>query len=336
MTIRLGMLGYAHVHAPGFARAVQALPDASLVALSDPDLDRLAAATAAHGVDGYTSHIDVLARSDIDGVIVMSTTVEHRALIDAAAAAGKHILCEKPLATTYEDAAAIVTVCREHGVKLQTAFPMRYSPAAIALRRVVREGGVGTPLMVNATNQGQYPGGWFGDPALAGGGAVMDHVVHVVDMLRWIFDADVTEVYAEVDSRLHPGLAVDDVAILTFTLANGVTATLDPSWCRPTTWPTWGGLTMDVIGSTQIVALDAFRQNLELYDDRDPARPHRLLSWGVDANLDLTRAFVDAIRADTDPPITGDDGLAATAVALCAYESARRGEPVVCPGVLLP
>lgn len=330
MTVKLGMLGYAHVHAPGFARGVAALPGADLVAFAEADASRLADATAAHGGKGYADANELLARSDIDGVIVMSTTLEHRALV-LAAAAGKHVLCEKPLATTYADAVAIVAACREHGVKLQIAFPMRYSPASIALRNVVQDGDIGTPLMVKATNIGQYPGGWFGDPTLAGGGAVMDHVVHVADLLRWIFETKIIEVYAEVDTRIHPGLAVDDVAILTLTLANGVIATLDPSWSRPKSWPTWGGLTMDVIGCREIVSLDAFRENLDLFDDRDETRTYRLLSWGTDSNLALIDAFVVAIRDDTEPPITGEDGLAATAVALAAYESARTGMPVACP-----
>ena len=334
MTVRLGMLGYAHVHAPGFARLAGQLPGAEFVAIAEADATLRATAGDSTGVETVADSASLLARNDIDAVIVMSATAEHLALIEAAASAGKHVLCEKPLATTYSHGLAIVETCRKHGVKLQTAFPMRYSPASIALRRVVRSGELGKPLMVKATNIGQYPGGWFGDPVLAGGGAVMDHVVHVADMLRWIFDAEITEVYAEVDTRLHPGLAVDDVSILTMTLDNGVIATLDPSWARPTSWPTWGGLTVDVIGSEQVASLDAFRENIELFDNRADGRNYRLLPWGIDSNMALVQAFVDAIAGDTTPPITGEDGLAATAVALAAYESAKRAAPVACPDVL--
>jgi len=335
MTVRLGMLGYAHVHASGFARIAGRLPGAEFVAIAEADATLRATAAAHTGVVTVADPTTLLARSDIDAVIVMSATAEHVSLIEAAAAAGKHVLCEKPLATTYADGLAIVETCRRHGVKLQTAFPMRYSPASIALRRVVCSGELGDPLMVKATNIGQYPGGWFGDPILAGGGAVMDHVVHVADMLRWIFSAEITEVYAEVGTRLHPGLAVDDVAILTLTLDNGVIATLDPSWARPKTWPTWGGLTIDVIGSEQVASLDAFRENIELFDDRADGHNYRLLPWGIDSNMALVQAFVDAIVSDTTPPITGEDGLAATAVALAAYESAKRAEAVRVPDVLM-
>ncbi len=335
MTVRLGMLGYAHVHAPGFARIAGRLPGAEFVAVAEADATLRAGISQTVEIETLEDPAELLARSDIDAVIVMSATADHLVLIEAAAAAGKHVLCEKPLATTYADSRRIVDACKRHGVKLQTAFPMRYSPASIALRRVVRSGELGEPLMVKATNIGYYPGGWFGDPVLAGGGAVMDHVVHVADMLRWIFDAEITEVYAEVDTRLHPGLAVDDVAMLTMTLDNGVSATLDPSWARPTSWPTWGGLTLDVIGSEQVASLDAFRENIELFDDRAEPHSYRLLSWGIDSNVALAQAFVDAIASDTVPPITGEDGLAATAVALAAYESAKRAEVVEVPAVLL-
>lgn len=334
MTVRLGMLGYAHVHAPGFAWIASRMPGAEFVAVAEADPASRAIVKQTVDVETLTDPAELLARSDIDAVIVMSATSEHLALIEAAAAAGKHVLCEKPLATTYADGRAIVDACARHGVKLQTAFPMRYSPAGIALRRVVRSGELGEPLMVKATNIGTYPGGWFGDPVLAGGGAVMDHVVHVADMLRWIFDAEFTEVYAEVGTRLHPGLAVDDVAMLTMMLDNGVAATLDPSWARPASWPTWGGLTVDVVGSEQVASLDAFRENLELFDNRAAGRSYQLLPWGIDSNAGLVRDFVAAIANDTVPPITGEDGLAATAVALAAYESARRGEVVGCPDVL--
>jgi predicted dehydrogenase len=332
MTVRFGMLGYAHVHAPGFARIASRLSGASLLAVAEADATLRATVKETVDVETLADPADLLARRDIDAVIVMSATADHLALIEAAAVAGKHVLCEKPIATTFADGVAIVDACKRHGVKLQTAFPMRYSPASAALRRVVRSGELGDPLMVKATNIGTYPGGWFGDPVLAGGGAVMDHVVHVADMLRWIFAAEITEVYAEIDTRLHQGLAVDDVAILTMSLDNGVTATLDPSWARPAAWPTWGGLTLDVIGSEQVASLDAFRENIELFASRGDARTYHLLPWGIDSNTGLLQSFVDAIAGDTTPPITGEDGLAATAVALAAYESARRAEPVAVPG----
>ena len=331
--MKVAILSFAHVHAPGYARCLAALPDVELAAIADDDETRGREAVAQYGGEYYRDYRDVLARDDIAAVIVTSATAHHPAMVLAAAAAKKHVLCEKPLATRYADAQAMIRACRDHGVKLQTAFPMRFSPPAIALRDAVRDGTVGTPLAVMATNPGKMPPGWFSDPDLAGGGAVMDHTVHCADMLRWIFDQDVVSVYAEVDTRLHPNLPSDDVAVLMLRLENGIVASLDPSWTRPKTWPIWGGLTMDVIGDRGVVSLDAFNQNLELVEDR--AARVSLVPWGDGGDPGMIRTFIDAIRTGTTPLVTGEDGLHATAVALCAYESAKRHEPVACPDCLV-
>jgi predicted dehydrogenase len=331
--MRLGILSFAHVHAPGYAECLARMPDVELAAIADEDEARGREAVARFGGDYHRDYQELLARDDLAAVIVCSPTVHHREMVVAAAEAGKHVLCEKPLATRYADAEAMVAACRAHGVTLQTAFPMRFSPPAIALRRAVRDGAVGTPLAVMGTNPGRLPPGWFGDPELAGGGAVMDHTVHVADLLRWTFEREIVEVYAEVDTRLHPGLAADDVAVLLLRLEGGLFASLDPSWSRPTTWPTWGGLTMQVVGERGVIAMDAFNQTLDLVTNREPS--HRLVPWAEGGDLDLIRAFVDAVRDGTEPAVSGEDGLRATAVALCAYESARRREPVACPDCLI-
>lgn len=331
--MKVGIISFAHVHAPGYASIVTQMPDIELTAIADADPERGQAAHARFGGDLYRDYHDLLARDDIVAVIVTSPNAEHRAMVEAAAAAKKHVLCEKPIATTREDGLAIIAACRDNGVKLQTAFPVRFSPPAVALRQQVLAGAIGTPLAVMATNPGQMPPGWFSDPKLAGGGAVMDHTVHVVDLLRWIFEREIVSVYAEIDSRLHPEVEADDVALLLMELDGGMFASLDPSWARPKAWPTWGGLTVDVIGESGVLAMDAFAQHLELFDNN--GRQYSLVPWASGGNEAMLRGFFDAVANDTPVPVSGEDGLKAMEVALCAYESARRHEPVPCPGVLM-
>ena len=118
--------------------------------------------------------------------------------------------------------------------QLQIAFPVRFHPVFVELKQVLDRGDLGRILSVECTNHGSMPGGWFIDSELSGGGAVIDHTVHVIDLLRWFWGAEVTEVFAEVgDSLVHPGLGIDDAGMLSFTLANGVYGTLDTSWSRP-------------------------------------------------------------------------------------------------------
>jgi predicted dehydrogenase len=331
--VKVGIISFAHGHANGNARCLAQLPGVELAAIADNDETRLRDAVLRFGGDAYLDYRELLARADIEAVLVTSPNGEHCEHVIAAARAKKHVLCEKPIATTRADGLAMVAACREHGVKFQTAFPVRFSAPAESLRRMVRDGAIGTPLAVKATNPGRYPGGWFGDPQLAGGGAVMDHTVHVVDLLRWMFDAEINQVYAEIDTRLHRNLSVDDVATVLLTLSNGLIASLDPSWSRPKTWPTWGGLTMEVIGDKGVIAMDAFSQHLLLVEDQGPS--NLFVPWAEGGDLAMIRGFLDAIRNDTEPPVTGEDGLRAMEVALCAYESARRCEPVACPDVLI-
>ncbi len=328
--LRVGMISFAHDgHASSYATCLGQIPGVELVAIADDDEARGRKYAERFSTVYYAAYHDLLARDDIAAVIICSENARHREMVAAAAEAGKHILCEKPLTTTRADGEAMIAACRAHGVKLQIAFPMRFSPPTIALREAVRGGAIGTPLMVKATNPGRMPPGWFSDPALAGGGATMDHTVHVADLLRWIFGHEIVSVYAEIDARLHPGLPTDDIGLMLLGLDGGLSASLDASWSRAKTWPIWGGLTMEVIGEGGVLALDAFNQNVQLFDD--DAGHYSLVPYTGGGDPALVRAFIDAVRDDTPPPVTGEDGLRALEVALCAYGH----EPVSCPDALL-
>jgi predicted dehydrogenase len=239
------------------------------------------------------------------------------------------VLCEKPLATTVEDAQAMVDACDAAGVKLQTAFPVRFIPSTVALREAVRNGVIGKPLLVTARNPGSCPQRWFVDPALSGGGAVMDHTVHVVDVLRWMFDAEFVEVYAEIATRIYD-VPVDDTGLLMMKMSNGIAVSLDTSWSRSDAWPTWGGVTIEVVGEEGVLSLDAFADVLEVADSRTGTFSWRPVDGVGDS--EMVRGFVDAIRNDTPTQPSGVDGLRAVEVTLAAYASAEAGAPVAIGG----
>ncbi|MCK4590800.1 MAG: Gfo/Idh/MocA family oxidoreductase, partial [Candidatus Latescibacteria bacterium] len=233
---------------------------------------------------------------------------------------GKHILCEKPIATTLEDAREMITVCRNSGVKLQIAFPCRFHPAVVKTKQILEQGTIGKVLAVNCTNRGRMPGGWFVDKKLAGGGAVMDHTVHVVDLLRWMLKTEIIQVYAEIDTRFHP-LEIDDCGILSLTLQNGTFATLDASWSRPVnSFPTWGDVTMEFTGTQGTLSLDTFAQNLTLYDEKQGKS--QWINWGGNMDLELIKDWVEMVNTEKDPYVSGEDGLKTLEVALAAYQSA--------------
>lgn len=318
---KIGILSFAHLHAHSYAACLNALTDATLAGVWDDDPKRGRAAARQHGTR-FHADLDAFLASDVEGVIIAAENVRHRPLAEAAAAAGKWILCEKPLATTVADAKAMIAACRRAKVGLGTAFPCRFAPPLMAAREQLLRGDFGEILAVACTNHGQYPGGWFSDPALSGGGAVMDHTVHVADALRWMLGKEITRVYCEADNLLHRGrFATDDLGSLHLEMDGGVQVSHLASWSRAKSFPTWGDVTMEFVGTGGVLYVDAFRQKLDLYSD-DTMRA-TWPGWGDNPDLGLIADFVVATRERRSPAVTGEDGLRAVEVAVAAHKALR-------------
>ncbi len=315
--MKIGMISFAHMHAYSYAKSLLQIPGVELAGIADDNPERGERMAAELG----TSFVDLdelLARADVAAVIICSENSKHRYYTELAAKAGKHVMVEKPIATTVADAQAMIQACADAGVKLQVAFPCRFIPAVRRAKEAVEQGRLGRLIGIRASNHGRNPGGWFIEKELSGGGAVMDHTVHVVDLIRWIFASEFTEVYAEADSMIH-GISIDDCGLLSMKLENGAFATLDPSWSRPSAFPTWGDVKMEIVGTNGVISIDAFKQRLDVYSE---ASGHRYLPWGGDMDFHLVKDFVDTVALDREPFITGYDGLKALEVALAAYKSA--------------
>jgi predicted dehydrogenase len=317
-----------HVHS--YLACLERLPGVTVAGLYDDDAERGKETAARFGLSFY-SDAERLLDLELDGVIVASENVKHLPLVALAAPRTGHILCEKPIATTLEDANRMIALCRDHGTKLQIAFPVRFAPPAQRLKEMIGEvldsPRMGRPLSVKCSNHGKMPGGWFTDRSLSGGGAVIDHTVHVIDLLRWFFGAEVKEVYAEVgEGLLHPDLGIDDAGLLSFTLDNGLYGTLDTSWSRPQSYPTWGDVKIQILSERGVVRADIFRQHLAVTSDR--LGRTEWVHWGTNADMGLIKDFTAMISEGREPSITGEDGLKALEVALAAYRSAAIGEPV--------
>ncbi len=324
--IRIGILSTAHGHAQSYASCLQPIAGVDLVGVADEDSTRGRAFAERFDIRAFNSAEALLAEG-LDGAIICSANRHHRSLTELAARHTRHILCEKPIASTLADAQAMIDACARTGAKLQIAFPVRFAPPVLHLRALLQSGALGTIYSLKTTNHGQLPGGWFVDRELAGGGAVIDHTVHVIDLLRWFFDAEISEVYAEIGvGLLHDGLDIDDAGILSFTLSNGTYGTLDTSWSRPSAFPTWGDVTIEVVAEHGWARLDAFKQQLAVYSNR--ANKAQWVGWGGNMDLGLMRDFVAMIADRRAPSITGQDGLRALQVALAAYQSAAAGAPI--------
>jgi UDP-N-acetylglucosamine 3-dehydrogenase len=327
MSLRVGIVSFTHVHSPAYAGVLRDLDAADFVGITDEDAGRGAEAAEQFGVRFFDSSASLF--GEVDAVVVCSENKNHARDVIPALQGGVHVLCEKPISTTVEDARAMIQASENSGSQLRTAFPVRYLRPVARAREIVRGGALGRVLAVNGTNHGQIPGGWFLDPELAGGGAVMDHTVHLADLLRWMLDVEVKSVYAEVDSFFGAG-GTDDAAILTLELeggafADGAFATIDPSWSRGDGYPTWGDVTLRIAGTSGVLDVDPFARLLRMFD-HETGNP----TWsymGEDMNAHMLADFLRGVAEGVPAGASGLDGLRTLEVVLAAYRSGEDHEP---------
>jgi len=333
--LRVGIASFAHVHAAGYATFLRDRADVELVA-SDPDAatappDELRGAELACqlGIRMVPSYEAMFAEG-LDAVVVCTESARHREVVEQAAAAGVHVLCEKPLATKLDDAAAMLRACAQAEVILMVAYPVRFHPGYHAMRGAVQRGELGRLLAITGTNNGQAPLNarrWFFDPEMAGGGALMDHTVHLADLLDNLLGVSPTQVYAQVNRVVHAEeVPVETGGLVVMTYADGTVATIDCSWSAPDSYPSWGGLTLTLDGDLGSSRLDAFAENIEVFDDHVGG-----LRWdAVGVNLDslMLDEFLACVRAGSAAQPDGAVGYRTLQVVLAAYESASSGQPV--------
>ncbi|MEZ4581786.1 MAG: Gfo/Idh/MocA family oxidoreductase, partial [Caldilineaceae bacterium] len=190
-SIRMGMLSFAHQHAVSYAQNLQRLPGVEIVGLWNEDAAKGQEYAQRFGMEFYADP-NALLDQELDGVIICSANTHHRRDVDLAAGRVRGILCEKPISTNMADGQAIIDRCRDTGTQLQIAFPVRFHPVFAQLKALLDRGELGRILAVECTNHGSMPGSWFVQKELSGGGAVIDHTVHVIDLLRWFWGAEVT------------------------------------------------------------------------------------------------------------------------------------------------
>lgn len=323
--VKVGVMSFAHMHAYSYAKCLLKLPGVELIGIFDEDMDRGKEASSQFNTK-YFSEMDLFLLEEMDAVIVCSENNRHKEMVVRAAYAKKQILCEKPLATNLQDAKEMIAVCKENGVILQTAFPVRFSKAIQELKSLIDCGEIGEIVAMRTTNRGQNPGGWFIDKEQSGGGAVLDHTVHMVDIMRWYLGKEIKEIFATVDCLF--GLEnIDDAGLLTIEFEDGTIASHDTSWSRTSSYPSWGDATIEVIGTKRTVRVDAFGDMLKLYKD-DSEHKFSYVYAGKDIDLGLIEDFVSAVKDGKAPSISGYDGLKAMEAALAAYKSSETGKPV--------
>jgi UDP-N-acetylglucosamine 3-dehydrogenase len=322
LTTRIALIGCGTIARRSHLPAFKASPEAEVVAFASRSLSSAEAAAAEYGggevFDDWRKVLDC----EIDAVDICSPNSSHAEQAIAAADAGKHVLVEKPIARTVEEADAMVQAAADNGVVLQVAHNMRYIPAIVAARAEVASGAIG-PLVgarVAFGHSGPHDwaaeAAWFFDPELSGGGPLIDLGIHAIDFTRYVTQLDITEVSAMV----HGDGAVEDAAHVLLRFSSGATGTLHSSWVtKPAP-----DLSLTLFGTNGTLHFDG-RTPLHVRDASGEKRVVELPEVSSDPFVD----FVRAIAGPTDAPsATGAEGRAALAVVCAAYEAARTGRAV--------
>ncbi len=313
----LGAGGMGNVHARQYAK----MPDVEL-SFFDPDAERTDAYVKQWSVNPATSVEDLISRSDI--VDICLPTDLHEDLSLQAIAAGKALFVEKPLAGNLAACRRIIDAASSAGVTLGVGQVVRFFPEFETGNRIVKQGGVGTPAAARTRRGGGAPSGknaWFMNHSRSGG-VILDLAIHDFDWLRWTL-GEVKHLYARsVGATTGTG---PDYALITLTFDSGAVAHVESTWMDPNGSRT----TFEVCGSEGMIEWDS-RTNAGLRTKTDgPEIRETPLAPMDDPYYKELRAFVDAVRDKTAPPVTGEDGFMAVSIALAAIHSAKTGEVVV-------
>ena len=331
LPLRMAAIDYSSGHQYPYTQAMLQLPMVEFVALADADPERRSQAEAfirrfGAGVAAYEDYRDLLARDDVDAVVICSPNADHHRMTLDAARARKHVLCDKPLSIATAQADDMIRECKEQGVLLGTACPCRFAPVMWEMKRRVTAGQIGQILSLSATSRFRSTlTGWFIEPERSGGGCVCDRIVHALDLCRWFSGREPVEVYAEAATLARPQLSVEDVATLIITFEGGLIGTIDPSWNRPPHWTRCGDVTLRILGTQGVIEGDMTGQAISCTTDTT-----RWLSYSESMEYYLLKNFAESILAGRPPLVTGWDGRMGVATTEAAYESVRshRPEPV--------
>jgi 1,5-anhydro-D-fructose reductase (1,5-anhydro-D-mannitol-forming) len=326
--LQWALIGASDIAKTRMIQAISAQPDSRVAAVFSANPERAKAYAAENGIPKAYDELGKLLGDPAIDVVYISTTNElHRDQAIAAAAAGKHILCEKPLALSLGDAQAMLQAAQAAKVVLGTNHHLRCAVTHRTLRRLVKEGAIGRPLAARVFHAVYLPPrlqGWRLTKPQAGGGVILDITVHDADTLRFVLGAEAEDVIAR---SARQGLAqgeMEDAVMGVIHFEGGILAQFHDAFTikhAPTGFEVHGTegslMAVDVMTQDPRGRIVLRRDGQETDVKLDP--PEDLYAFAV-------RHFNQAVRTGSQPFATGEDGLRSLAVGLAALESSRSGQ----------
>lgn len=345
--IKIALLGCGKV-ADLYLPVFKYIKEVELVALADIDQEAANELAKTYSVPKvYKTSDDLAADKDIDAVIVATPPQFHADSIEALAAAGKHILCEKPMAASTADCKRIIKACKDHGVKLQLAHMKRFMRGNQKVRAIIDSGMLGKIFMVECRWDVAVPGliGSYREKLTTGGGLLQDHGPHMFDLIRWWTGNDIKKISATV-KIVHPQRLTEDTAIVTADHENGMTSVYHTTrvfYGRKFShdfykiYGSKGSLAVENEHHFPTMSLES--PSLTFFGPQQSARTLDVRhTWSIDEQMLQNSAFTNEVKAfsecilnDTSPRVTGEDGLHAMECVVAAYQSTLTGKKIDVP-----
>lgn len=336
--IRFGILSFAHYHANFWAQAMNEAADATLVGIWDDNPERGKEAAEQYGTRFFPDRAALLRECDAAGIT--SETAYHAPLVEDVAAAGVHILLEKPMALNLDECRRIRDAVNEAGVVFMQNFPKRYDPVNHELVELVRSGALGTISLVRVRHAhyhlrelGQSAAEpWIADPVLSGGGTLMDEGVHGADFLLWLL-GEPSHVFAATSSTTL-GLPIDDTAVALFTFPSGALAELSTSGtllAAEESIEVYGTNGSAILSGVDLASRDfSHLPYLKLFrygDERGEWEGSSTVPYFKQGNFHQQGPlyFIRCVRGEVPPLVSLEEGWKSSAIIQAAYRAAETG-----------
>ena len=327
--VRAGVIGvgaFGSLH----ARVYSELESTELVAVADVNEECLSAATARLGVEGYADYNQLLERDDIDVVNICTTDRLHVEPVTAAARAGKHILVEKPLAISVEDCDTMIEAAASAGVKLMVGQILRFDPRYYETYRAIERGQIGELVHVytrrsNSTSSSKNRVDKTSVLFFLG--------IHDIYFVNWCARSQVEVAYGLSNTKVLEEFGTPDSTLALLKYRNGMIASLEFSWILPDSYPVRIEARFEAVGTEGVINLDGRSRSVEVFESTRASAPETFYAPEVEGTTvgvlrDEISHFVDCIRFDREPAVSGEDGRAAVRVACAIAESTESGRPV--------